>query len=273
MRIGVVHVTTEAASGPYTELITATLDKAKAPGTEIVHRYVQHLRRATDSAIAYPTLLNKVDILTEFVRLERDGVDAVVVACSGDPGVAEARSVLNIPVVGPLEATLGLAIGYGFKFGILTVDDRTWGSNMIQMVHSYGMASRFVGIRQLHTPTAEVFTVGFQNPGPVIEDMKARGRELVEDGAEVILIGTAGVGTFATYFGFSNVGNPDVPVFDMTAIGVKFAEMRAAVTKQLGVPPVSRAGWFAEFSRRDQERVNKLFGLDADIAGRPGAVV
>lgn len=271
MRIGVVHVTTEAASGPYTKLITATLDKAKSPGTEIVHRYVQHLRRATDTAIAYPTLLNKVDIVTEFSRLEADGVDAVVVACSGDPGVAEARSVLRIPVVGPLEATLGLAMGYGFKFGILTVDDRTWGSNMVQMVHAYGMAGRFVGIRQLHTPTAEVFTVGFENPDPVIADMKARGRELVADGAEVILIGTAGVGTFATYFGFSNVGDPDVPVFDMTAIGVKFAELRAEVTQRLNVPPVSRAGWFAEFGPRDQERVHKLFDTDAGRAGTPGA--
>ena len=271
MRIGVVHVTTEEASGPYTKLITATLDKAKAPGTEIVHRYVGHLRRATDTAIAYPTLLNKVDIVSEFVRLERDGADAVLVACSGDPGVAEARSVVNIPVIGPLEATLGLAMGYGFKFGILTVDDRTWGSNMIQMVHAYGMASRFVGIRQLHTPTAEIFTVGFQEPEPVVADMKARGRELVADGAEVILIGTAGVGTFATYFGFSNVGDPDVPVFDMTAIGLKFAELRVDLTQRLGVPPVSRAGWFAEFSARDQERVNKLFQPEAGTSGGPRA--
>ena len=40
MKIGVVHVTTEAASGPYTALITANLERAKADGTEIVHRYV-----------------------------------------------------------------------------------------------------------------------------------------------------------------------------------------------------------------------------------------
>ena len=92
MKIGVVHVNTEEASGPYTELITANLERAKRDGTEIVHRYVRHLRRATDTAIAYPTMLNKVDVVAEMVGLERDGADAVMVACSGDPGVAEARS-------------------------------------------------------------------------------------------------------------------------------------------------------------------------------------
>ncbi len=50
MKIGVVHVNTESASGPYTELVTANLERAKDERTEIVHRYVKHLRRATDTA-------------------------------------------------------------------------------------------------------------------------------------------------------------------------------------------------------------------------------
>src|ERR1700722_15398973 len=101
VKIGVVHVTAEEVSVPYTELITANFERAKSDGTEILHRYVRHLRRATDTAIAYPTLLNKVDVIAEMVDLERAGADAVFVACSGDTGVAEARSLLRIPVVGP----------------------------------------------------------------------------------------------------------------------------------------------------------------------------
>src|SRR5687768_7615204 len=98
MKIGVVHVNTESASRPYTALVAANFERAKDDSTEVVHRYVQHLRRATDTAIAYPTLLNKVDIVREMVRLEEDGVDAVMVACSGDPGVTEAKTLLSIPV-------------------------------------------------------------------------------------------------------------------------------------------------------------------------------
>jgi allantoin racemase len=269
MKIGVVHVNTEEASGPYTELITANLERAKREGTEIVHRYVQHLRRATDTAIAYPTLLNSVDVVAEFVKLEEDGVDAVMVACSGDPGVQEGRSLLKIPVVGPMEAAMGLATGYGWKFGILTVADSTWGSNMDQMVHRYGFSARYAGQRQLLLPTKVIFTEGFEKPEMVREDIEGRTRELVKDGADVILIGTAGISTFASSFGISKADDPEVPIFDVISIGLKFAELRADLQRQMGIPPVSRAGWYGEFSRKDRERVDKLFGWTTDTAGVP----
>jgi allantoin racemase len=260
MKIGVVHVTTEASSGAYTELITGTLERAKRADTELMHRYVGHMRRATDAAISYPTLMNKVDVIAQMVQLEEAGADAVVVACSGDPGVQEARSLLKIPVVGPMEAGMGLAVGYGWKFGILTVADRTWASYMDQLVHQYGFGSRYVGFRQLQTPTHVLFTEGFKDPEIVRVDLEARARELVADGADAILIGTAGIGTFATSFGIAKVDDPEVPIFDVVSVGLKFAELRAELQQQLGVPPVSRAGWHEEFSRENRERVDRLFG-------------
>ena len=269
MKIGVVHVTAEEVSGPYTELITTNLDRAKRNDTEIVHRYVGHLRRATDTAIAYPTLLNSVDVISEFVRLQEDGVDAVMVACSGDPGVPEARSLLNIPVVGPMEAAMALACSYGWKFGILTVADSTWSSNMDQMVNRHGFAARYAGLRQLTLPTRTIFTEGFEKPEIVREDIEGRVRELVQDGADVILIGTAGISTFASSFGIAKVDDPEVPVFDVISVGLKFAELRADMQRQMGVPAVSRAGWYGEFSLEDRERVDKLFGWTVDRAVLP----
>jgi Asp/Glu/hydantoin racemase len=260
MKIGVVHVTTEAASGPYTELITANLERAKSEDTEILHRYVGHVRRASDTAIAYPTLLNKVDVIAQMVALESDGADAVLVACSGDTGVSEARSLLSIPVVGPMEAAMMLACSYGWRFGILTVEDRTWASWMEQAVHINGLGDRYIGLRRLHTPTPVVFTEGFRNPSLVREDMEARARELVADGADAIVIGSAGLSTFASSMHFAKIDEPEVPVFDAIAVGLKFAELRADLQRRLGVPPVSRAGWHAEFDRENRERVNRLFG-------------
>jgi allantoin racemase len=260
MKIGVVHVTTEAASGPYTEMITANLDRAKSHGTEVMHRYVGHIRRASDTAIAYPTLLNKVDVAGEMVKLEADGADAVLVACSGDTAVAEARSLVSIPVVGPMEAAMMLACSYGWRFGILTVEDRTWASWMDQAAHNAGLGDRYAGLRRLHTPTPVVFTDGFRDPGPVLEDMRARAHELVRDGADAIVLGSAGLSTFASRAGFSKLEDPEVPVFDVISVGLKFAELRAELQQQLGVPPVSRAGWHAEFDRGNRERVNRLFG-------------
>jgi Asp/Glu/hydantoin racemase len=260
MEVGVVHVTTEAASGAYTELITANLEKAKSPGTAIVHRYVGHLRRATDAAFAYPTLLNKVDVVEQFLDLEREGVDAVFVACSGDPGVQEARSLLHIPVVGPMEAAMSLACSYGWRFGIVTVEDPSWASYMDQLVHTYGFSSRYSGLRRLETPTAVVFTEGFTNPELVRKDIEARAREVVAEGADAILLGSAGLSTFATSFGLSRLDEPEVPIFDVLSVGLKFAELRAELQQQLGVPPVSRAGWHFEFDETNVARLHHTFG-------------
>jgi Asp/Glu/hydantoin racemase len=264
MKIGVVHVTTEAVSGPYTEMITTNLERAKSDSTEVVHRYVGHMRRATDTAIAYPTLLNKVDVIREFVELEQDGVDAVFVACSGDPGVSEARSLLSIPVVGPMEAAMALACSYGWRFGIVTVADRTWGSWMDQLVHINGFSSRYVGLRQLETPTARVFTEGFANPAVVEADIRARCAEMAADGADAVLLGSAGLSTFASSFGLAATDEPVVPVFDVLSVGLKFAELRADLHRKLGVPVVSRAGWHELFGGEDRARVDRLFGLHAE---------
>jgi len=253
-------VTAEEVSVPYTELITANFERAKSDGTEVLHRYVRHLRRATDTAIAYPTLLNKVDVIAEMVGLERDGADAVFVACSGDTGVAEARSLLSIPVVGPMEAAMTLALGYGWRFGIVTVEDPTWSSNLEQMVQAYGLTARYAGQRQLETPTKVVFTKGFEDPSLVRDDILARVKEMVSAGAEVICIGSAGLSTFAGHFGIVRHDEPDVPIFDVLTVGLKFAEMRAELQQRLGIPAVSRAGWAAHFTPENRTRVNRLFG-------------
>jgi Asp/Glu/hydantoin racemase len=241
-------------------MITETLERAKNEHTELVHRYVGHLRRATDTAISYPTLLNKVDIVAEISKLERDGVDAVLVACSGDPGVAEARTLVSIPVVGPMEAAMGLALGYGWRFGIVTVEDRTWSSNMDQMVNALGLNTRYVGQRKLLTPTSVIFTKGFEEPQFVIDDIRARVQEIVAEGADSILIGSAGLSTFCSYFKLAGIEDPEVPIFDVISVGLKFAELRAELQQQVGVPAISRAGWYARYPFDDQVRVNKQFG-------------
>jgi Asp/Glu/hydantoin racemase len=271
MRIGVVHVNTEAASGPYTELITANLERAKRDDTEILHRYVRHLRRATDTAIAYPTLLNKVDVISEMLELERAGADAVMVACSGDPAVSEARSLLKIPVVGPMEAAMGFVLGYGWKFGIVTVADATWSAHMDQVVHNHGLSARYAGQRTLLTPTAKIFTEGFERPEIVRDDISGRALEMVQGGAEAILIGSAGLSTFASHFGISRIDEPLTPIFDVISLGFKVAELRADLMANMGVPEVGRGGWYSAYDERNRQRVNALFGWVDEPVATPAA--
>jgi allantoin racemase len=94
------------------------------PITGINHHQIQErikfLRSIAekDTEIAYIQLENgpiaiesKVDHLqasTELVKIvekaEKDGYDALISWCGGDPGVEEARTLVDIPVIGPGEA-------------------------------------------------------------------------------------------------------------------------------------------------------------------------
>lgn len=263
MKVCVVHVTAEEVSGPYTELIAANFERSKAEGTKVVHKWVAHLRRATDTVFAYPTLFNRMDVVDCAVEAEAEGCDAVMVACSGDPGVVEARTVVSIPVVGPMEAALHLACTYGHGIGIVTVADSTWSAYMRMAVHTAGLNDRFVGLAQIDIPSKLAFTRGFvEDRDIVMGQVAAKAEELVAAGAEAIVIGSAGLSVMATTSGLAAIGpeGQRAPIFDCLTVGLKTAELKADLQRRLGVPSTSGAGYGAPFGAEQRLRVDRLYG-------------
>jgi allantoin racemase len=49
------------------------------------------------------------EVIKYVKKAEEDGYDAIISWCGGDPGVEEARTLVDIPVIGPKEAMLVLA--------------------------------------------------------------------------------------------------------------------------------------------------------------------
>ena len=77
-------------------------------------------------------------------KAERDGYDAVVILCNGDPVVQEARELVDIPVIGPSNASLHIAAMLGFKIGMLILNyprSRYWNT---QNIAKYGFESRVI---------------------------------------------------------------------------------------------------------------------------------
>lgn len=62
-----------------------------------------------DKVLAAPFVVEKAK------WAEKNGYDAVVISCMGDPGVQAAKEVLDIPVIGPGEATRQIAPILGEK--------------------------------------------------------------------------------------------------------------------------------------------------------------
>jgi len=258
MKLCVVHINAETGSEPYTAQIDAIFQAIKRSDTEITHRYAR-LKRASDTVFSYPYLLNKVDVIHRLLDADREGFDGAMVACSGDPGVAEARSLASIPIVGPLEAALHLACGYAYKFGVVTVEDRAWSEVCEMLVASNGLMSRCAGVRRIDITSHEAFTKGFSDGQFVVKEIEKQARILVDQGASAILLGSAGLSCIASTANFKEIPGMGVPVFDVLSIGLKTLEMRVDLTKQHGLPVTSRTGYMQQFAVKDADRVRKLF--------------
>lgn len=89
----------------------------------------------SDTAYALPQLLETIK------AAEKAGYDAVVLTCHGDPGVQEARELVNIPVLGPLMVGIHMSSMLGHRFCILTPSQeiRRW---QLQNLRAYGFEGK-----------------------------------------------------------------------------------------------------------------------------------
>lgn len=93
---------TSAAWESIASEVEADLERLARPGVELTYRCTgngpSEIHNAHDVRAAAPFVVQTI------VDAARDGFDAVIVDCTADPGVAEARKVVSIPVVGAGEA-------------------------------------------------------------------------------------------------------------------------------------------------------------------------
>jgi allantoin racemase len=118
-----------------------------------------------------------------FRRAEREGYDAIVPLGMLDLGVDGGRSVVDIPVVAPLQAVLHVAAQVGEHFGVVCYHASAIPRHRAQ-TRAYGMESFIAGRR------ASGFYVQHiaDNKDKMVESFLLAARALIdEDGADVII--------------------------------------------------------------------------------------
>jgi len=260
MKICIVNINEESVSGPYTELLTKNFNRCKRDDTELGWKYVKKLKRATDTVMSYFIQLNRTDIIDCFYEAAQEGYDGAMVACSGDPGVYEAQEITDIPIVGPMEAAIFTACMHGSKFGIVTVQDRRWAEFCEDLTVRYGVRGRLSGIERISIPSMEAFTKGFADLDWMGKEILDKSKRLIEEGANSVVIGSAGLSTITAAAKIVKVPEYDAPIFDCLSIGLKMTELRVDLHQKLGMPPVSRAGSHEMLREKDILRVRGLFG-------------
>jgi len=182
-----------------TELDTAGIKKGP---TSIESRY--------DAIIASPDILRLIN------EAEKDGVDAVVVSCMGDPGVMAGKELVNIPVLGPCETSMLVASYIGDKTSIVTVLENEVCA-IKENVRAYGLSHKLASARAINIPVLELRKDQDRTLKALIEQSK----KAIEEGAKSIILGCTGM----TGLGEKLAEHLDVPVLDPLLVTVKFAEL------------------------------------------------
>lgn len=122
------------------------------------------------------------------LKAEADGVDALVIDCMGDPGLAALREAVSIPVVGVAQSAMAALGSLAHNFGIVSTSPSTQGI-FRDLVAIYGHERHFVGARSISIPVLDLKTHGSELHAALAESAVVLVRDL---GAEAIILGCTG---------------------------------------------------------------------------------
>ena len=211
MRIMIINPNTSISM---TDHIREKLIPLKRSDTELTvtcpDKGPETIESAYDEAFATPPTL-------ELVRKANvEGYDAVVLACFSDPGLHAAREISSIPVIGIEESSLHMAAMLGAKFSIMT-PRKTRIAAKHEEVHIRGMDYFLASVRSLDLSVAETDADPEKTKQRIFEVAK---KAVQEDGAEVIILGCAGMAGYAPEL----EKKLKIKIIDPTAVALKIAE-------------------------------------------------
>jgi len=230
-----------AQNQPYLERLSAYLGEIADDGTSVdVHGLTPPDRdfgRLTEFRCAALAIDNALESAEQ-------GYDAFVIGHFQDPGLYEARSAVEIPVLGLGELALHWAALLGRHIALVSIDpvfDR-WHREQADL---YGLGDRITHVTGLGL-VVEDFAPAFAGDADAYARLLERFRDLVEPlvegGADVIVPAGALPGLlFAAEHGLT-VGH--APVVNCVAVALKLTEAAARLARLTGLGP-SRGPAFA----------------------------
>ena len=195
---------------------SSLLRKYAAPGTEIGIGDTEEGAASIESA--YEEYLCVPSMVRRAVALEKEGWDAVILGCYGDPGLDAIRELLSIPVVGPGEATVLMAASLGDRFSIITIMPSAV-APMERQMRSVGVSDKLASVRAVGIPVLELHS----NRAHTVAAILAEGRKAIEhDRADTLILGCMSMG----FLEIAEEVAPQlgVPVLNPGKVSLKWAE-------------------------------------------------
>lgn len=246
-------VQSPTASGPDNPIrrqlrgyMLAAVEKVKRPDTELVFQAgtgMEDMRGFAELGLRYR---NDAAILESLLTHARDpAIDAVINHCYWDSALWPARQMLDKPVVGLAEASIGLAAHIGRRFAII-VANRRFVQGYEDMLLLYGARSRAIGHQPVRATAADETTCAQWLAEGRIEQLRPQVEQAIAgciaDGADVILYGCGLTSVLVSeVLGMRDYDG--VPVITPIVAAVKLAETLVDL-QRAGLPYKSARGYW-----------------------------
>lgn len=210
-----IKVIVPVSTNVWNDMIKEAYEAYKDPETRIdivnIEKGPESIEQLYDEAwAALPTLI-------EAEKAEKEGYDAVIDYCFGDPALEAIKEALNIPVVGLNEPTIHLASILGRKFSIIGVGGEFAHGLFRDKIAIYGLSHKLASVRITDIMVLDI-KKDFQK---LVNALAEAGRKAIEeDGAQVLVLGCGSLLNIAEIL----KEKLNVPVLDSGLAALKVVE-------------------------------------------------
>lgn len=223
-------------------------------------------RWAPAEVVKYPFLatVSTQLILENALRAEAEGYDVFAIGSVQDPALEEARSLLNIPVVGYGESAMHFASCLGSHFVVLAFQDG-FEQMMDLRIRRLGLASRALPTMLIDARFEDIGR-GLSAPEQMVARFEQAARAAIAQGAEAIIPGQLYLSEMVARAGVTRID--EAPVIDGLTAVLKMAEAMADF-KRLGIA-VTRRGYLHASPPRDMvAHIRHFLSARGSAAGTP----
>ncbi|MFS0599264.1 aspartate/glutamate racemase family protein [Peribacillus frigoritolerans] len=231
----------------YDGLIRQTLSPYADSNTELV---ISHLKDSPQNIDFYSYKhLAEQEIMDLIVESEKQGFNAVIVGCCYDPGVRTARELVDIPVIGPLEASLQMASYFGHSTSVVT-DHYKAVPYLKDMVRTYGYDFQCLDISCINWWVTDMIKNPLETAKDAFDAVKS---EIQNKNVESVILGCTIISACLEYAILKGKTEYlEYPILNPNTMALKMAESLADLHK-LGRYNLNRSGYYAKPINHNEE--------------------
>lgn len=206
----------------------------------------------------YLEFLNESQICEAALTADREGYDAVALGCFYDPALRQARSLVDIPIVGLSETCMLVACSLGKRFGLVALNEDQRVQHK-ELAVAYELDGRMATAVAMDPPIDEYVLEGDdEQTAPIVDGFVDACQRAMAAGAEVIIPGDGVLNEFVWRRSLLSIDGATV----MDAMGVLFhyAAFMARARATLGLS-VSRQQHYAKPSPAMLKHARAVMGI------------